>query len=102
MFCASFTNARRKGIAFVENQVRLRRDEGGAFDSRMDHVVDHRSTAFKNTANDAFLPPDLALFQLSICDEAGKFGARACAARRTVVSVTRTKNEVFTVYAGES
>ena len=65
----------------------------------MDHVVDYGNSAFKNTADDALLPPDLSFSQLSVSKEAGEFGARAGAARRAIISFTWTKNKVFAVHA---
>ena len=68
---------------------------------RMDHVVDHRNSSFKNTADDTLLPPDLAFTQFSIREKTCELGARASATRRAVVSFAGTQHKVFTVDSGE-
>src|SRR5205823_4918669 len=51
----------------------------------------------EDTADDAFLPPDLALAQLPVGREAGELGAGAGAARRAVVGPAGAENEVADV-----
>ena len=67
----------------------------------MDEAVDHFHAAFKNTADNTFLPPHVAFAEFSIGDEAREFRACAGAARLAVVSFTRTKHEILTIDAGQ-
>src|SRR4029077_1158749 len=48
----------------------------------------------------AFLPPDVALFELTVGEQAGQLGAGPRTAGRAIISLPRTKNEILAVNAG--
>src|SRR5215469_18612344 len=61
----------------------------------------HLNAAFKHAADDALLPPHLALAQFAVGIQAGELGAGACAAGRAVISFARAEHEVFAVHPGD-
>src|SRR5829696_5548280 len=63
----------------------------------MDDVVDDFDCAFKDAADNTLLLPHVAFFQFSISKQTCQLRARTRAARRAVVSLTRTEHKVFTV-----
>src|SRR5271170_7316990 len=89
-----------KGIAGVENQIRFRCDERGTFDNGQHLTIFNANLSFKDAAHDAFLAPDFAGFQFSVGVEAGKFGAGAGAAGRTVVGFSGAENKVLALNSG--
>ena len=56
--------------------------------------------ALEDAADDALLPPDLALGELAVGDQAGELGARAGAAGRAVIGLARAEHEVAAVGPG--
>src|SRR5688572_30964612 len=101
MFWKSSANAHRKWIAFVDDQIRLGCDKCRALDSGMDEVVCHGNSSFKDTADNTLLPPDLAFTKFSIREKTCELGAGASAARRAIVCVSGTQDEVFTIDSGK-
>src|ERR1041384_6746442 len=67
----------------------------------MHYVVDHLHAPFKDTADDTFLAPHVALAEFPISKKTRELCARAGAARRTVVSIAGTQHEVLTIDTGQ-
>src|SRR5262249_44299746 len=84
-------------IAFIKQQGGFGIYKGGASNGRRDFsggAVEPTKTAGERAAEDAFLNPGLAFFEFFVRGEAGKFGAGARAAGRTIVSLARALDEV--------
>src|ERR1043166_1317476 len=60
-----------KRVAWVEEEFRLRGDEGGAGDARVDLTVHDFHRALEDAADDALLTPDRAGLQFAVGDQAG-------------------------------
>ena len=56
--------------------------------------------AFEDAADDALLPPDLALAELAVGDQARELGAGAGAAGRAIVGLAGAEDEVLAVGTG--
>src|SRR4051812_5620999 len=95
----SLANAHAEWIAFVQNEIGFSIYKRGAFDRRNDFVSGDGNVAFKHAADDAFLSPCLAFFQLSIGIETSHLRAGAGTARRTVVAFAGAQNKVLAVHA---
>src|SRR5262245_8679262 len=84
-------------IALVEHQRRLGRDVRAARDARRNlagGTVEPIVRGLEAAADDAFLHPRLARRELAVGREAGELRARAGAAGRAVVGLSRAKDEV--------
>ena len=66
--------AMAKRIGRIEQQRCLTRDIGAASDARDGVTVAHSRVSFENRSQNPLLPPDLTGLELSVCDDAGKFG----------------------------
>src|SRR5689334_5134241 len=99
--CTGFmANAPAERVAFVQQQGAFGIDEGAARDPGKDFArgpIQPGEGAFEGAAQDAFLDPGFVFPQFSICRQAGQFGARAGAARRTVIGFARAQNEAARV-----
>ena len=78
----------------------VRVDESSSGNAGNDFGTIKPVAALEDAANDAFLTPDLARGEFSICMEAGEFCAGARAAWRTVVGSARAEDEVPAMDAG--
>src|SRR5579862_5531646 len=78
-------NSHAKRVVRVEQQRRLGADVGRAGDARDDALAVAVHAPLEDAADDALLPPDVALLDLTVGEQAGELGAGAGAARRAVV-----------------
>src|SRR5262249_30633567 len=70
-----------------------------ASNSRHDLAGFDSSRCLEDTADDAFLTPELALGELAVGQQAGDLRAGASAARRAIVSLPRAEYEVLAIGA---
>src|SRR2546430_1369676 len=96
----SCRDAELERVIRTEDQGRLRTDVGRPGDPRDDPAALDAHRTLEDAADDALLPPDLAFVQLTVGVETGQLGAGAGAARRTVVGVAGTEDEVAAVGGG--
>src|SRR5439155_20200940 len=97
MLVCSCSNAVAKWIAWIQNQFAFTTDKRRTGNARMHAPVSHFDGAFKHAAYYALLLPDFALAQHSISVETCQLCAGASAARRAVVSLAGTQDDILAV-----
>src|SRR5437879_4859412 len=93
-------DAHAERVGRVEQQRRLGGDVCRPLDARDDPAVDDAERALEDAADDALLPPDVALAQLAVGEEAGELGAGPGAAGRAVVCHAGAEDEIAAVGVG--
>ena len=97
------TNAPAERITFIEQKNGFGIDEGGASNCGRDfpgRAVKPAETTGERAAENAFLNPRFAFLKFFVGGEAGKFGAGAGAARRTVEGFARALNKIARMRSG--
>src|SRR5262245_8403309 len=93
----SAANPPAPGIARIQDQGRLAGDERATF-NRWNHLaLDDLHRTLEDAADDALLAPGVPGLEFAVGDQAGEFGARARAARGTIVRLSGTEDEVLAV-----
>jgi len=96
LHCA-LPDAPAKRVALIQNEPGLGRHMCRPLDRGIDNTINNIHPAFEQTANEAFLPPDLLLCQFSVFEQARHLRAGTCPARRPVVRFSRAEHEVAAV-----
>src|SRR5581483_5045808 len=93
-------NAITKRIALIEHEVSFPIHERRAGDARNHFTVLHRDGSFKQTADDALLSPLLTRLKFAVGVQTRDLRARSRPTGGTVISLSRTQNEVLAIGIG--
>src|ERR1041385_8006781 len=90
----SCSDAHTERVARIQHQLGLRIYECRSLDAGIHFAVADLHAAFKHAAHDAFLLPGLPFFDFAIGVKAGQLRAGSSSAGRTIISLTRTQDEI--------